>query len=621
MEKDENCLDQLKCIFCKEGIPNESIITSKSGETYLCQSCSSSFTFIRCFFCSKPLYFKNRINFELVTIKCPYKNCMKSFSISSCNVCKVPVYFSGRFPVQCPNKKCQNYFAKLKCPIQSCNNSITYQGKKTDNFPPYIETNINECALHNPHFFFQKMNCEHCSRILLWSYPDICIKGQKVICPYEDCKKTFNKVYCPKCYKANIFPKGSFRFNQEFKCVYCSYYFILIFCPFCLSTFSPADKNYIEGAPTFCPNGVKCVTSPFQMVNCIYCRETNIWKKYPYFPGQKIICANKMCMKAFSKIKCPFCFEFNIFPRGEFVYGKNYRCVYKNCNKLFSGYLCPKCYQFQYQKDFVIEGSTVRCEKCDSNFFNLPCAHCKNPIAGLNYFLRYGQSILCPYQNCQRLFNYFYCFSCNQNFYDTNNSYYEGAIIECPFDNCKQSFVNYVCSKCGINNFTQVTDDNRAEMIKKVEMNQPLMCSNEGCKNKFLPCKVIKIFSDGIRPNFCNGEYIMFAQPKKDPYEMNAINNFIDNDNYYGLYPDDEESENESQIENKKDNNYNEQREQREERTQCSMCLEKPSQSVFVPCGHRCVCWECGRRVMETSKKCPICQKESNFLLPRVYDS
>ena len=158
MEKDENCLDQLKCIFCKEGIPNESIITSKSGETYLCQSCSSSFTFIRCFFCSKPLYFKNRINFELVTIKCPYKNCMKSFSISSCNVCKVPVYFSGRFPVQCPNKKCQNYFAKLKCPIQSCNNSITYQGKKTDNFPPYIETNINKCALHNPHFFFQKMN-------------------------------------------------------------------------------------------------------------------------------------------------------------------------------------------------------------------------------------------------------------------------------------------------------------------------------------------------------------------------------------------------------------------------------------------------------------------------------
>ena len=113
----------------------------------------------------------------------------------------------------------------------------------------------------------------------------------------------------------------------------------------------------------------------------------------------------------------------------------------------------------------------------------------------------------------------------------------------------------------------------------------------------------------------------MFAQPKKDPYEMNAINNFIDNDNYDGLYPDDEESETEAQIENKIDKLNNEQREQREERTQCSMCLEKPSQSVFIPCGHRCVCWECGRKVMETSKKCPICQKESNFLLPRVYDS
>lgn len=621
MDNSEPNPEQLKCIFCFKGISNESIITSKSGETYLCTSCFSTFTFVRCFFCSKPIYYKNKINFELTNLKCPYSKCAKSFSITSCDVCKVPVYFSGKFPVKCPNKKCHNYFAKLKCPSQSCNNIITYQGNKDSNFPPYIEGNINECKNHQKPLIFQKLNCEHCCKILVWIYPEIYIKGQLVFCPYENCKKVFNKVYCPKCLKGNIFPKGSFHFNQEFKCIYCSNYFINIFCPFCFITFVPSDKNYYEGSIINCPNRNKCRNIPFQMINCIYCMEVNLWRKFPYFPGQKIICANKTCMKSFNKIKCPFCTEFNIFPKGDFGYGRNYRCVYKNCQKLFSCYLCPSCYHFQYKKEFLVEGSCVRCEKCNNNFFNLPCAHCKNPIAGLNYPLRYGQSILCPYQNCQKLFNYLFCFDCHQTFYDINNSYYEGAIIECPFPNCKVDYVNYVCPKCTLNNCTRVNDDNRREIQRSAEINDPQCCCGDACKNKFLPCKIIPIFSDGIRPNFCNGEYITYFQPRKDPFEMNTLNNLIENQNYDFIYPDEEADDKPSQMENPNLLIKGDQREQLDGNIQCCLCLEKAAVSVFIPCGHRCVCYECGTKIMDTSKKCPICTNDSTFLLPKVFDS
>ncbi len=43
-------------------------------------------------------------------------------------------------------------------------------------------------------------------------------------------------------------------------------------------------------------------------------------------------------------------------------------------------------------------------------------------------------------------------------------------------------------------------------------------------------------------------------------------------------------------------------------------------QSVFVPCGHRCVCYDCGKKIHETKRKCPICNHDSLYILKKVYD-
>ena len=59
-----------------------------------------------------------------------------------------------------------------------------------------------------------------------------------------------------------------------------------------------------------------------------------------------------------------------------------------------------------------------------------------------------------------------------------------------------------------------------------------------------------------------------------------------------------------------------------DEKDLCCICMENKSESVFVPCGHRCVCFNCGDNIIKSqNKKCPICQEESSTLLKKVYDS
>ena len=43
----------------------------------------------------------------------------------------------------------------------------------------------------------------------------------------------------------------------------------------------------------------------------------------------------------------------------------------------------------------------------------------------------------------------------------------------------------------------------------------------------------------------------------------------------------------------------------------CCICLERPSTHAFVPCGHKCVCKECGDVVM----KCPHCRGPKAMLI------
>ena len=48
-------------------------------------------------------------------------------------------------------------------------------------------------------------------------------------------------------------------------------------------------------------------------------------------------------------------------------------------------------------------------------------------------------------------------------------------------------------------------------------------------------------------------------------------------------------------------------RKRRLEAPECVVCLERAREVAFVPCGHFCVCSNCGQRLWE----CPICRKST----------
>lgn len=54
----------------------------------------------------------------------------------------------------------------------------------------------------------------------------------------------------------------------------------------------------------------------------------------------------------------------------------------------------------------------------------------------------------------------------------------------------------------------------------------------------------------------------------------------------------------------------------------CKVCMDRPIDSVFVPCGHRFACYDCGKKWMEngneiygSNRNCPVCRKRADSLL------
>ena len=53
---------------------------------------------------------------------------------------------------------------------------------------------------------------------------------------------------------------------------------------------------------------------------------------------------------------------------------------------------------------------------------------------------------------------------------------------------------------------------------------------------------------------------------------------------------------------------------------ECIICHNNYKESVFVPCGHRCVCYNCALIVFSVYKKCPKCNKEATCFIKKVYE-
>ena len=41
---------------------------------------------------------------------------------------------------------------------------------------------------------------------------------------------------------------------------------------------------------------------------------------------------------------------------------------------------------------------------------------------------------------------------------------------------------------------------------------------------------------------------------------------------------------------------------------ECLVCLTEEKNTVIMPCGHMCVCLECGNGLVKAKHTCPICR-------------
>ncbi|OHS95959.1 hypothetical protein TRFO_37898 [Tritrichomonas foetus] len=44
--------------------------------------------------------------------------------------------------------------------------------------------------------------------------------------------------------------------------------------------------------------------------------------------------------------------------------------------------------------------------------------------------------------------------------------------------------------------------------------------------------------------------------------------------------------------------------------TECVICLENECDTIILPCGHRCICYECASQLWTEKKNCPLCQSK-----------
>lgn len=52
---------------------------------------------------------------------------------------------------------------------------------------------------------------------------------------------------------------------------------------------------------------------------------------------------------------------------------------------------------------------------------------------------------------------------------------------------------------------------------------------------------------------------------------------------------------------------------------ECTICLSEPSAAIIMPCGHMCVCMDCGKSLqkMGSGKNlCPVCRGAISTLIP-----
>ena len=602
-----NCSESVKIfssnnIFISNG--NEQQQKNMFSEEFIkiaCSKCSFNFTFIICLYCTEKIIMKihpsgNNIKYNGIigfNIKCPYSSsCGKIFYFSECPKCKmankIDKFIKEGDVITCPRKNCEFQYIEAFCPSKYCQ-EISWS-LRTKNFSNFQEGIV---IMHKQECVYQKIPCYGCLRPIC--YPTTqkninkYIEGQKVVCPYPDCGKVFNRLICPNCSNDNCVLQGWYEYGTEIKCSLCKENFGKILCPLTgkLSTFK---ASLIEFGEIQC--GVENCKNIHNMMNCLFCRQLNIFENKVNLICRRIICG--YCSHTFCKIYCPHCTKINPFPFGDFFFGKLYMCQYFNCLKEFQYLLCPKCNTYSTMT-FKKEGQKFQCAKCNTIYMNFGCKFCKLNILSQDSTLKIGQLIKCPSPSCGKVFSFMQCHKCEKLIYSEENENIYGKAKRCPNPNCKEYTIMTMCPLCK----KRVLYHSRHD----IKENENVKCEN--CGKNYIFHRKDNLYSGALKIyEEIKGKAYNFGKAEVDENYLVKESLFFTKNNIsesIGLIGQDL-------------------RDSHRYIGECILCNNHKKESVFYPCGHRSTCYRCANMYFAANKKCPRCKQNAICVIGKIYE-
>ena len=611
--------DEIVCPKCSESCETKNSIIKfninnpSEFEKIICKKCSFEFCYILCEFCANKIYMKiNKYNSEYngmkaFNISCPYKLCQKVFYFTECIKCKRTQkhkkYIKEGEIIKCLYEDCQIEYMENNCPMSHCTELDSGEKKiKLKNYPEGI------LSIHENKIVYQKINCCFCWRPIVYpsskTYKNKYYECQLVECPYKDCKKSFNRIICPFCFYEIYIKDGWYEMGSEIKCKNCHNFFGKILCVSCGKT-NDFQNEYFQYGKMTC--GFQNCQKNIFMINCIFCRKLNIFPTKIPINGQVIKCG--YCRNEFNEIFCPVCKKIIPFASSNFTFGKIYKCIYIFCLKEFQLLLCPNC--FNYGPSFDLqEGKKSSCKICKTKFINWCCPFCKSITMDKNTQLKLGQLVRCPNMNCQKIYSFIRCSKCEKLIFSKENENIIGISIKCPHKGCNAYTLVSVCSHCN-------TKAIYNELRNNFNNGDKIKCPIPSCKMEYTFSRNNDIYSDNLTYlESVEGKTIKFGIAEEDENYLYKQSLFTDKVamNKSRLFPTQyySEKEWEQKVEWKKSENKYIQ--------ECMICLINRKESIFYPCGHRCVCYNCAVLYFSVFRKCPKCQKEAKCIIRKVYD-
>jgi len=537
-------------------------------------------------------------------IICPYKSCNKVFYFTICVKCKqvqkIQKYIKEGSIITCTNNDCKTQYIQVNTPIKYSTDIITLEKPKIyTNFPQGVMIN------HKNEIKYQKINCYYCLRPIVYStsktHKNQYYEGQKVECPYDDCKKIFNRIICPFCCNEIYINNGFYEMGSLIKCNICNKVFGKILCPSC-KKLNKCENKFKYG--TLKCGFANCLKEN-NIINCLFCKKMNIFDSKISINGKSIKCG--YCENYFNEILCPFCRQVNVFPLGDFSFGKLYKCQYLTCMKEFQFLICLKCFTYSYTKD-PVEGQKSKCEKCQIKFINLGCPFCRLNICILSSSFKLGQMIKCPNEKCGKKFSFISCSNCHKLIFSQENEDFEGKAVKCPYKGCRKYTISLICPLCKVNIIYAGTK-------KSFDEGEDIKCQK--CKNNFKFKKNNEIYSGEIT-------YLKEIEGKTIDFGIGEIDqNYLGiQELFNGFY-----KKNKSQLIRNNSNelkskikSYIEKYTYNKPLKECIVCHNNIKESIFFPCGHRCVCYNCAVITFTVTKKCPRCNNEASCIIKKIYE-